>query len=275
MQTAGSSYHGKDIRGLCITETILICSDKENLIVFKRTGNEKKELQKTLIITGLNIPRGVCVDSDEKWIYVVESARNRILKFDRQSGTCKGESPSDIGFNGPRGIVAKNKWIFVCDTGKNEIRILDENLKLCFELHNVSVINGPQDIACLYADDDDSYTLCIAANNGTIVVLGVELGDQPRIIRETIITQSTMKIEVENNTVRSICVVDEKFIYVTEWSKGGQILCLNLKNGKRMDKRCITMDSEVWPKLIANHGKTTAYSVFNEGQYNDCDILFM
>ena len=272
----GGSYCGKDIKGLYITETMLICSDEENkegvVIVFKRGRNQTTELQRILTITGLKTPRGVALNSEENRIYVVESGKNRILKFDIQ-GKCVGESPDDVDLFSPRGLVEKNEWIFVCDTSRNKIKILDKYLQLRFDLHNDSVINSPQDIACLFDRLSKSYTLCIALNNQTVVVLQVDLDGQPKILCEFIITQSIMGIELKTNMMRSICIVEEKFIYVTEMRKGGRILCLNLKSGRYVDS--FVMKPKVWPKLIANHGETIIYTVFTDRQYSSCGILFM
>ena len=270
------SYLGKDIKGLYITETMLICSDEENndgvVIVFKRRRNQANELQKILTITGLKTPRGVALNSEENRIYVVESGKNRILKFDIQ-GKCLGESPDEIDLFSPRGLVEKNEWIFVCDTSRNKIKILDKNLQLRYDIQNDSVIYCPQDIACLFDRHSNSYTLCIAQNNETVVVLQVELDGQLKVLREVIITQSKMAIELKTNMMRSICIVDEKFMYVTEMCKGGRILCLDLKSGIYVNS--FVMEPNVWPKLIANHGKTIIYTVFNDRQYSNCGILFL
>ena len=181
MKIGESSFKGPQIRGLCLTENIFIYSDRENfegiVIVFKR---KEEQLQQILKITGLMTPRGVAVDSEGKHIYVVESENNRVLKFDIIQRTCVRQSQSPVSekFILPRGIIAKNKWIFVCDTGQNEIKILDEDLTFRFNMSNMfGVLSSPNDIACLYMSDE-CYTLFIANNNGTIAILEAHLNDQ-------------------------------------------------------------------------------------------------
>ena len=177
-------YDGEEIRGLCLTESMLICSDEENgrgiVIGFERA--EKQLRKKLWIITELKIPRGIAVDSEETFIYVVESGNNRILKFNIKTCTYVRESPGGLMFINPRGIVVKNQWLFVCDSGRNRIQILDVNLKFHYRISREE-INSPHDIACLFNEDSKSYTLYISTNNSTIVVLEVYLEGKTKAIR--------------------------------------------------------------------------------------------
>ena len=95
---------------------------------------------------------------------MVESSRNRILKFDMEGKfVCK--SPGLLKLTLPRGIAAMGEWIFVCNTDENEIKILNESLKFRFTVTNKKELNAPNDVA-LNAPNDVACLL-IMIQKGT------------------------------------------------------------------------------------------------------------
>ena len=206
----------------------------------------KTDLKRKFKITGLNAPRGVAVEDDI--IYVVDSDNHRILTFN-SDGNLMNKSTGK--FKHPRGIAVTSKWIFVCDRDNSRIVILDKGLKSVFAVINKeNILNHPHDIACLCCSSQQ-YELYITNSNGKIIVLKAFLDDnQPaKILNMHIISEAHMGIKFEGKNIRStdlrsICIVNEHFLYVTEMCNGGRLICLDLKKGgccvytlKRKNKR--------------------------------------
>ena len=276
------NYNGQEIRGLCATENMLVCSDKvvqddERGIVigFERV---EKRLKMKWKITGLNTPRGVAVDSNGKFVYVVESGNNRIIKFNLENYEYVCESPGSLKFILPRGIIAKNKWIFVCDTGKNRIQILDEDLNFhsIIKTSKDDIINAPNDIECIFDEKSKCYTLYVATNISTIVVLQVYLdGRQTIAAGKKIMQLSNMDIDLRTNVMRSICIIEEKYIFVTEMCINGRIICLDLENqGRYVEKLTRKSSKATCPTMIAHCGNTIIYCEIYEGKHAGCHILY-
>ena len=165
-------------------------------------------------------------------IYVVDSDNHRILTFD-SDGNFMNKSTGR--FKHPRGIAVTSKWIFVCDRGNSRIVILDKGLKSAFAVINRDILDQPHDIACL-CDSSQQYKLYITNSNGKIIVLKVYLDQTAEIRNMHIISEAHMGIELEGKNIRSkdlrsICIVNENFLYVTEMCNGGRLICLDLKKG--------------------------------------------
>ena len=256
---------------------MLICSDKEGeryvVIGFERV---EKQLTMKWKITGLCIPRGIAANGE--FIYVADSENNRIIKFNIRNRKSVCESPGFPNLTNPRGIIAKNEWLFVCNHDKNQIEILDEDLNFHFSIKTIKdkTLSSPNDIACIYDIRQKSYTLYVTTNVSTIVVLKVYLHDQPRVVGKKIISACTMGIKLNANiNMRSICIVEEKYIFVTEMEFGGRIICLNLKEGGICVKP-LTMKSSATqcPTMIAHCGNTITYCEIHKGKHAGCDMLY-
>ena len=257
---------------------MLVCSDVEGEMgtvrVFDRTRNIPQQKFK---ISGLSRPRGVIVFKDH--IYVVESSRNRILKFDMEGKfVCK--SPGLLKFTLPRGIAAMDDWIFVCNTGENEIKILDDNLIFRFTVSNKKklAICSPNDVACLRGNDSEGYRLYVANNIANIGVFEVFLTDQPRARSITIINPSDMGVTLGCDSLRSICIINERYLYVTEMCSNGRILCLDL-NDEGFCIKTIKRKHSVnlsYPTVIAHYEDIIAYSELDQlkSEHTGCYIYF-
>ena len=246
-----------------LTENLLFCSVGEGrdsvLQVFERSETTLKRKCK---ITGLRTPRGVAFD--EHHIYLVDSGNNQILKFDKNGHFVQKLLWS---FTLPRGIAVALEWIFVCDTGKNRIVILDKSFKNGFEVINKSILESPHDIACLCNSDlPQQYDLYISNSDGKIIVLNVFLDNSqpPKIQVINIISEARMgiKLQPRDKDLRSICIVDKRFIYVTEMCDDGRLICLDLKKGgrcvytlkrKQSSKKCR-------PTIVTHCGDTIAHT---------------
>ena len=248
---------------------------------FDRTRNIPRQKFK---ITGLSRPRGVVVFKNH--IYVVESSRNRILKFDMEGNfVCK--SPGLLKFTLPRGIAAMGKWIFVCNTDENEIKILNESLKFRFTVTNKKelnapndvALNAPNDIACLRDNDSEGYTLYVTNYTGTIAVFEIFLNDPPIAISKMIISQLNMGVKLRCNKLRGICIVKERYLFVTEMCSDGRILCLD------MNYRGFCVHTIKWklslnlsyPTVIAHYEDMIAYSELDQkkSKHSGCHIHFL
>ena len=275
------NYNGQEIKGLCATEKMLICSDKVQddergiVIGFERV---EKRLNMKWKITGLSSPRGVAVDSNGKFVYVVESGNNRIIKFNIEKFTYVCESSGTLKFILPRGIIAKHKWIFVCDTGKNRIQILDEDLNFhsIIKTSEDDIINAPNDIECIFDENSMSYTLYVATNISTIVVLEVYLDSGQTIAAgKKIIQLNNMDIDLQTNIMRSICIIEERYIFVTEMCIAGRIICLDLENeGSYVEELTRKSSEATCPTMIAHCGNTVIYCEIYKGQHAGCHILY-
>ena len=257
-------YNTNEIRGIFLTENLLLYSDGEGgesvLQVFERN---ETTLKRKFKITGLiNTPRGVAVD--EHHIYLVDSGNNRILMFDMnghlvQKLLCL--------FLLPRGIAVTPEWIFICDTGNNRIVILDKSFKHVFEVINKSILESPHDIACLCNSDmPHQYNLCISTSGGKIIEVNILLDNTqpPKIQDMHIISEERMgiKLRPRHKNLRSICIVDKRFIYVTEMCDDGRLICLDLNKGgrcvytlkrKQSSKKCR-------PTIVTHCGDTIAHT---------------
>lgn len=83
------------------------------------TDNQYKDFATFGIKVGhVDKPKGICVDSDKN-IYVLDSANNRIQKFDGNKWTSVYQSKDLAGCTGI--TIDKNNNIYICDTANNKI----------------------------------------------------------------------------------------------------------------------------------------------------------
>ena len=82
---------------------------------------------------GFNSPRGIVIDSTNK-IYIVQSANDRIQKFDSNGGFLTGLNPftssgtAEGQFSDPHGIAVDTTHVYVSDAGSHRIQKFDHSL---------------------------------------------------------------------------------------------------------------------------------------------------
>ena len=211
-----------------------------------RTGGPDKYL------TGFRGVQGIATDSLEN-LYVVDSWKNRVLKFDKNFKFMAKYTELYTPF-GILVIEEKNstkRHVMVCDTNRNRIVVLNDDMQYEGEINNIP---NPFDITKqdgLYfvAAQREIMTLDIQFNGSDI--MSTKIGN-------TIITQ---------NVFRSICSCKVNGItqlYITE--RYGKILYMKYQNNKLV---LIDELPHLSPIVIATNGEKIFYSYRMQGNNSD------
>ena len=248
-----NTQKGKLISGLCVTEQRIYCSDsqkigenlKYSVRVFTTRNVERREQFK---IIGFEKLRGIAID-DNNCIYVVDSGRKRVVKFDKEGKfqLCTATHMDDTIFNKPYGILLTQEYIFVCDQAQNRICIFNRELNLLSMIENEEpekYLSQPTDIAF-----DGSSNCYFVTNIDAIAVFDIDFANNCfRVKRITkMSTSEDYKSDRKFQNLRGICIHND-YLYVVH--RHCRILCLKYQKNP-MKFTLVGEIANVSPMVIA------------------------
>lgn len=240
------------ITGLHITDDYiyLSCSEMQHTakVCFVRRYN-RRNCAIDCNLAGFDLCRGIGTDNEGN-LYVAESAKSRIVKFDNDlNAVCMTSSYDRTTFSRPFGILVTDQYVFACDSTEKQICIFDRNLNLSFKIkHNL--LRFPTDITAF----NGKY---FVTSKDEIVIIDIDFKKRKfkaHIINKMILTKRD--IAKSFKSVRGICA-SQHYIYVTE--RAGRVLCLEY-NAQRVQLNYVAHLTDIFPAVIAHHDGTTVCS---------------
>ena len=100
----------------CTGDIVKINKRKEKVAFIKRSAHN------------FISPAGIDVDEDDS-VYMTDCSAGKLYKFDKAGKLIKA-APEKGKMDTPRGVTVSSKYVFVCESGKHQIRVYSKDLEL-------------------------------------------------------------------------------------------------------------------------------------------------
>ena len=250
-----SNDHKTGVGAICVDDDFIYYSTYEtcengSLIYPLRKYNHKHKEKECVV--GFDRIRGI--GKDRKHIYVVDSCKWQVVKFDsdlnpvRKTGT---QAYVNVPlFKEPYGVFVTDKYVFVCASKENSICIFHPNLDLYCEIKNDDILLNQTDITML----NGTY---FVTTHSAIVVININFDNgtyNAHQIKGMHHNGLPFEMFSKEKQLRGICT-DDKHLYVAETN--GRLLLLDYDEAKKQ-LHCI--DSiQCSPIVVAYHNGTVYF----------------
>ena len=163
------------------SEELIVTDWNGDVLMFDKKGKQIQSISKSK--HGFGFICGVAVDKEDKEdnIYVCDSTKHCVYKFNKRGdllkrfGT-KGSGPKELNY--PRGIAVAGDQVFVCDRKNSRVQVLTTDLELVKQIGSYGTGNGhfnkPEDVTVdneqmMYVTDCYNHRVQVLTMDGRFI----------------------------------------------------------------------------------------------------------